>query len=301
MENLPARTLTVDSAGDRLATAGKFAGRVWSALRAFGKGLQKQQNRARGESRPVTAERAAAMLPSPWTEPGELPETYGRTKVVAMVVSPYLIHVYWDLSPKDQAQSGPASLRFYDTAAGGSFDVNVDLAVRNWYVHLWSPDKRYSIELGLQRAGGFAPLARSNPIETPRAWPVTEVQQVSDLPARPVAVSPAAPPAPPSGSPTPATSAAQPPVQPAPPVPGTAVETLRRRLSELYGFRRWQRPPASDLSAAPEKSFPAEPAAAAEATGLEAGVDFTARLETQFCPGLSSVLLGLAPRKKPVG
>jgi len=307
----------MNPAGEWLAAAGAFMGRVRLAIRAFGEALRKEPVRSRTKARrgkPLPPE----PQPSPWKEPGELPETYGRTKVVAMVVSPYLVHVYWDLSAKDQAKSGPACLRFHDATAGGSFDVNVDLGARNWYVHLWSPEKRYSVELGLQRADVFQALARSNPIETPRAWPVSDVAQVSEppKPAPPAAAEPSeqpvsgapAPPAQPASVPPASVSRSDPSAprsvtpegaaptspRPVPSVPANAVETLRRRLSELYGFYHSPRPvPTAPESAAAEEPVPHPP----ETAGPETQ-DFTDRLEAKFSPGLSSAQL---PDRKPPG
>lgn len=323
MENVPTRTLTIHPAADWLASAGAFMGRVRMAVRAFGEALHKEPVRSRPRARGERAAEPAARRPSPWMEPGELPETYDRTKVVAMVISPYLVHVYWDLSAKDQARSGPGCLRFHGATAGGSFDVSVDLAARNWYVHLWSPEKRYSVELGVQKADAFQPLARSNPIETPRAWPAAEVAQISEPPRQaprvevrqaveppvqtvsvPAAPAVATPPLPPKSL-TPE-SAFPSPRPHTPQAPGNAVETLRRRLSELYGFYRWPRPvPPAPEDAAPESTstesatfeqcvVPQPPESAAPAIRG----DFTARLEAQFSPGLSS---GLLQEPKPRG
>ena len=305
-----------------LTTAGTLMGRVWLAVQAFGSALRKEPLSARTRRRHVRAGHAAVPRPSPPKESGELPETYGRTKVVAMVVSPYLVHVYWDLAPQDRAAAGPATLRFHDTAGGDSFDVNVDLAARSWYVHLWSPDKHYSVELGWQRESAFAPLAQSNPIETPRAWPVADagppeqpVTRVVDLAAQPTSVLPPTAPQPPLIAPPPLAAmerAAAPPVfaeapreelaplvEPAPPgsapIPRSATMTLQERLAALYRFRLWPRPTAGLDAAAPEESLPA----LLERAGLPARADFTARLEAQFSPGLSSVLLGLQERSKP--
>ena len=126
----------------------------------------------------------ASPLPSSLDE-GDLPESYGNPKVVAMAVNPYLMHVYWDLKPEQFAPRDPegsqACLRFSDPTGGSaasSFDVNIDLSAQNWYVHLWSPDKHYSVELGVKHEdGGFAALVHSEAVETPRAWPVAEVDE----------------------------------------------------------------------------------------------------------------------------
>lgn len=123
-------------------------------------------------------------------EPGDLPDAYNETRVVLLPVDPYLVHVYWEVAPGElenakrhlgeDAQQAQAVLRFYDitsimfdgSKAHSVFDVDIELQARNWYVHLWSPEKSYCVDLGFRtEEGRFIPLARSNVAETPRAWP----------------------------------------------------------------------------------------------------------------------------------
>lgn len=124
------------------------------------------------------------------SEPGDLPGSYGKSRIVLLPVEPYLLHVYWDVTPaeldkakhqinEEHAQS-QAILRCYDitntiidgTNANGSFDVHIDLLSKCWYVHLWSPEKSYFIELGSKTEDGrFYPIARSNIADIPPAWP----------------------------------------------------------------------------------------------------------------------------------
>jgi hypothetical protein len=129
-------------------------------------------------------------------EEGELPDSYGRTRLVMLPVDPYLVYAYWEVRPdelaetrtrvRDHQDSARAVLRFHDALSGRAseqgttsyFDVDVDLQRGNSYVHLWSADKSYYADLGLKGDGGqFVPLARSNLIHTPRAWPVGEVKE----------------------------------------------------------------------------------------------------------------------------
>lgn len=129
-------------------------------------------------------------------EEGELPDSYGRTRLVVLAVGPYRVHAYWEVRPDELAEartrlgdhqdSARVVLRFHDTLAGHAteqgtasyFDVEVDLQSRNWYVDLWSADKTYCADLGLKGDGGqFVALARSNLVRTPRAWPVSEVEE----------------------------------------------------------------------------------------------------------------------------
>jgi hypothetical protein len=118
------------------------------------------------------------------------PHQERKSKVVLLPVDPYLIHVYWEIIDEDlekaRGQLGSARaqvkpvLRFYDITyilfdgknAHNFFDVEVELAARNWYVHLWSPEKSYCADLGLKTPEGrFVALGRSNVTHTPPAWP----------------------------------------------------------------------------------------------------------------------------------
>ena len=138
-------------------------------------------------------------------EPEGLPESYDQTRVVLLPVDPYLVHVYWEIAPRDEERArrrtrtlGPrfqATLRFCDIThtvsdrsnAEGQFDVDIELGSGNWYVHLWSPEKRYFVDLGLRTEDGtFVPIARSNVVHTPRAHPSTNV----DAHYMPIAVDP---------------------------------------------------------------------------------------------------------------
>ena len=113
-------------------------------------------------------------------EEGELSDFSGETRAVLLVVDTNLVHAYWRVSPdtlreakRRNGDSSKAVLRFYE--ASGSFDVDVTLGARNWYVPLWSAGKSYYVDLGLRNAdGSFVQLARSNVVLTPRALPIAE-------------------------------------------------------------------------------------------------------------------------------
>src|SRR5690242_2588990 len=121
MENVPTGAVVRKPAEEWFATAGTFMGRVWSAVRAFRSALH---NEPGGGPPKQPFETRPPSLP----EGGELPESYGRTKVVAMAVNPYLIHVYWDLAATQRDSPEQASLRFRETRSGNAFEVNVDLS-----------------------------------------------------------------------------------------------------------------------------------------------------------------------------
>jgi hypothetical protein len=120
----------------------------------------------------------------------QLPDRYGRTEVVLLVVHPLLVFAYWEATPESSRQAheimGPemdgarAVLRMYDitlihfdgTNAHHVFDINVGLEARGWYIPLWTAEKSYCADLGfLARTGRFHTIARSNVIQTPRAMP----------------------------------------------------------------------------------------------------------------------------------
>jgi len=124
------------------------------------------------------------------SEPVDLPDSYGETGVVLLPVEPYLLHVYWEVTPvelerakyqiDDEHGQPQTILRCYDVTnilfdgmnAHGSFDVYIDLLARSRYVHLWSPEKSYFVELGFKTEDGrFYPIARSNIAQIPPDWP----------------------------------------------------------------------------------------------------------------------------------
>lgn len=130
------------------------------------------------------------------SEPGDLPHSYGETKVVLLPVEPYSMHAYWEVTLGELEKvkrclgvayrQSQAVLRFYDvtniifdgTNANSFFDVNIDLQARNWYIRLWSPGKSYFVELAFRTKDGQSfPLARSNTADTPPAWPAPKTDE----------------------------------------------------------------------------------------------------------------------------
>ncbi len=119
-----------------------------------------------------------------------------ESSVVLLPVHPYLIHAYWDLPPDKLAQMKKREgkrmrgarpvLRFFDVTdivfdgrnARHTFDIPVDLAAGNWYVHLWIPGRSYCVDLGFQMEDGrFVRIARSNIAETPPVSPAPEAEK----------------------------------------------------------------------------------------------------------------------------
>ncbi|MEW6001237.1 MAG: DUF4912 domain-containing protein [Nitrospirota bacterium] len=130
------------------------------------------------------------------SERGELPESYGETRLVLIPIEPYLAHVYWEISPQDMKKTriqlalkfegSEPVLRFYDVTDTISdiskfhsfFDVGVQSNSGNWYVHLWSPGRSYFAELGLRIKGGhFFSFSRSNFAILPADRPSTVIDE----------------------------------------------------------------------------------------------------------------------------
>jgi len=123
-------------------------------------------------------------------ESGDLPASYGTTTVVLIPVDPFLVNVFWEISPADLgrmrrfASSFPkhpeSVLRFYDVTDMRRknkrpypfFDIPVNPDAGNWYVHLWSGGRSYYVELGLKTTKGkFLTICRSNTAEVPSSHP----------------------------------------------------------------------------------------------------------------------------------
>lgn len=128
--------------------------------------------------------------PPPSPPPNRLATSYGKSRLTVLAVNPYLVYAYWDFDASAlPCPPPPAILRFHDVTPdfpGASFDVAVDLEARSWYVPVWSPARTYSVDLGWSEEDQFHPLAKSNQVETPRAWPVTQVEPfLTSAPAAP--------------------------------------------------------------------------------------------------------------------
>ncbi len=191
--------------------------------RRHGAGIERS-----GGLAPIGGKRRATRASARWktgtsTAPafdGPLPEAYEETLLVLLPVDPYLVHLYWEVSSdaagfvqflvEEGALRPQALLRFHDVTAlppggvrpEGSFDVEVDIRSRNWYVHLLDPERTYIVDLGFRGADGrFHRIVRSNRAETPRAWPCGEagaqsirVREIGGVArADPVAATPVAP------------------------------------------------------------------------------------------------------------
>ncbi|MDD4526486.1 MAG: DUF4912 domain-containing protein [Candidatus Margulisbacteria bacterium] len=115
-----------------------------------------------------------------------VPHAYGDDKVIAMVVDPTHIHIYWETTQKTQQrllqEAGLAGsgfdllLKLYDVTdidfnganAWSEQELNVGYS-RNWYFSV-TANRSYCAEIGMKihASGKFIRIARSNIIETPR-------------------------------------------------------------------------------------------------------------------------------------
>jgi len=277
--------------------------------------------------------------PVPPSDEGELPDSYARPGVTVLVVNPYLVYAYWKVDlTRLPPQTVGAALRFHEESEAFRsqfFDVDVDLQTRNWYVALWSPAKSYRVDLGVKAAdGGFTVLARSNRFETPRAWPMAEVEHRATATASLPVTNPAFPGAVSTGAAI--SSRAEEIAVPAGHAaserqhdagagsaqeelrePADAAAVLERRLAEIYSLRAWH-PRA--LAAASSAQYDAALVSAYEAPlpeGAElphpqhaiarplsepgTAFDLTGLAEHEFHPGNSSALLSTPKPGRPPG
>jgi hypothetical protein len=116
-----------------------------------------------------------------------IPDHYSRTELVLMVMDPLHLFAYWEVTPESlreaqdalgaEMDGARAVVRFYDISlihfdganAHHTFDIDIGLEARGWYVPVWTADKSYCADLGfVARTGRFHAIVRSNVIQTPR-------------------------------------------------------------------------------------------------------------------------------------
>lgn len=124
---------------------------------------------------------------SPTKEVPELPESYGRDRIVALVRDPYWIHVYWEMSPaavsraeaalSQEWPSANAVLRLVDVTSEDTTsnaesvvrDIEIHGGTNNWYIDVPNPSRSYRVDLGFRtKSGRFYVAARSNVVNTPK-------------------------------------------------------------------------------------------------------------------------------------
>jgi len=116
----------------------------------------------------------------------DLPDSYGKTRVVALMVDPDWIHVFWEVTDEDLKKAKQALGKWFESAArhlrvkrvGGSDDdievleqfyIEVGEQVRNWYLRVPHHDAAYQVDIGLLTTNGdYFMLASSNVLRIPR-------------------------------------------------------------------------------------------------------------------------------------
>ncbi len=185
------------------------------------KAARKAPPKTKAASRPKAP--PADLRPAPPPVLGDIPWSYGDTRIVAMAQDPQWGFVYWEfpdeaLAAARKKVSDPEAglhLRVYDTT-GVAFDglnphrfwdIAVDRRAGTHYLDLGRPGATFHVDIGVRSGTGlFAPIARSNALELPRdsVSPDTRVEWSTVLRSgRGSGYSHryAAPPAPPPGPP----------------------------------------------------------------------------------------------------
>ncbi len=122
-----------------------------------------------------------------------LPESYGKDKLVGLEVNPNWIHFYWDFSTQTQqiiASHAPIVLRIYDVTylnfngvnAHRTFELELEPSTRKYYVNVPNAGANYIAEIGYKDGEKFVPLIRSNLISTPPSSPrISQMEVWKDL------------------------------------------------------------------------------------------------------------------------
>jgi hypothetical protein len=120
--------------------------------------------------------------------PKDLPNGYGKDRIVCMVRDPYWLHCYWEITRVaiQRAEAALAQawhgarpiLRLLEITGGETSnssesilrDIEIHGGANNWYLEVQNPPRTYRVDIGyVSRGGQFYVLARSNVVSTPRA------------------------------------------------------------------------------------------------------------------------------------
>ncbi len=120
--------------------------------------------------------------------PKNLPNGYGKDRVIVMVRDPFWLHAYWELSHQSVQRAEAALgqdwygakpiIRLCDVSAHDTTstaesvirDIEIHGGCNNWYIEVSQPPRSYRVDIGyLSKRGQFYVLARSNVVNTPRA------------------------------------------------------------------------------------------------------------------------------------
>ncbi|MBN2372019.1 MAG: DUF4912 domain-containing protein [Vicinamibacteria bacterium] len=119
--------------------------------------------------------------------PAQIPWSYGKDRITSMLVSPEALFTYWEVTDEgierarrslgEGGREAALHLRVHDitgrifdgTNSLGHFDIRVERADRQWFIHIGKPGSSACIDLGLRSVkGAFARIARSSRVDFPR-------------------------------------------------------------------------------------------------------------------------------------
>jgi hypothetical protein len=118
----------------------------------------------------------------------DLPNGYGKDRIVLLVRDPYWLHAYWEVTfasvqraeaaLREDWHGAKPILRVFDVSSEDTTssseapirDIDIHGSVNNWYIDVPNPPRSYRVDVGyLTRRGRFYTLAHSNVVTTPRA------------------------------------------------------------------------------------------------------------------------------------
>ncbi|MFZ4774266.1 MAG: DUF4912 domain-containing protein [Terrimicrobiaceae bacterium] len=98
---------------------------------------------------------------------GELPATYGLDSIVLIAQEPHRLFSYWDIDIS-MHPGGQTLIRVYKGGDCVEAEMEATFEGRHIYIPVQSAGETYSIEIGYYRRNVWNPIARSNPVTTPR-------------------------------------------------------------------------------------------------------------------------------------
>ena len=191
------KTQKASSAKGRFAAARKRIQKVLARAKKLGPAKLSLAKPSAAASKKNSPRRAAKKNTKPllsvsptktWSHKAsreDLPFSYNQTRLEILVRDPEWAYAYWDFSAQTwnwvaeifRRDSGARpKLRVHNLSQRTSYDLDVNLEAKNWYLNLGQPDTEFEAELGiLDSQGRFHLIARSNRIRTPRNSPSTVI------------------------------------------------------------------------------------------------------------------------------
>ena len=138
------------------------------------KSAVKRVSGPRGLAQAISKKQSTA----PVSSRADLPFSYNQTRLELMVRDPEWAYAWWDFSGETwkwmmklfaEDSATCTKLRIHNLSHATSYDLDVHLDAKNWYVNLGFPDTEFEAELGLlDSKGRFHRIAKSNRVRTPR-------------------------------------------------------------------------------------------------------------------------------------